>query len=416
MTVLQDQRTRLDDHAFDFLGDCPIARHSHHYNLFFDQTVDDALGSERGLTIRTRAAHEASYRLLRGLFKKLPPTGPEERIALAVELFSDMGQGRIVLDVNDSGGHASANALHYGVAWNAKYGRKLKRRHPADAFAAGYIAATAELAFSLSAGELSCRQTDCIAMGARQSAFEVRRSGARFEAKGIDRERIASIVPVAIGGVDEHRIVRHAHRLSDVLDALEPDERGLIGDYRVMLTVHPTDYYNHLSNRMLDIALTEKPRALDAARELLTEAGRVCSYHSFGGILSSPEWEEIAGTPSNTHDVVVGGISVARAMGYGRWTLESYVPEENLVLRSAGTSESVYGKLASVDTETACSYHFQGAALALMDLAHRVVWQPAPAISATAYLEMRRDDRWACRQTHCLARGDAMDRVVLTRK
>jgi predicted hydrocarbon binding protein len=416
MSVLQDQRTRLDDHDFDFVGDCPVVRHSHHYNLYFDQTIDDALGRDRGHSVRTRAAHEASYRMLRGLFKNLPPTAPEERISLASELFSAMGHGRFELDVNDGGGHARAPALHYGVAWNAKYGRKLKRHSPADAFTAGYLAATAELAFSLSAGELSCQQTECIAMGAREARFELKRSGTRFDPKGIDREKVATVAPAAIGGVDEQRIARHAHGLSEVLDALRVDDRGLVGDFRVMLTVHPADYYTHLSSRMLDIALTEKPQALDAARDLLREAGRVCSYHTFGGIMSSPEWEEIAGPPPTAHDVIVGGLSAARAMGYGRWTLESYVPEENLVLRSSGTSESVFGRLMAVDNETPCSYHFQGAALALMDLAHRVTWQPAPAISATAYLEMRRDERWNCRQTHCLARSDAMDRVVLTRK
>src|SRR5262245_43748753 len=141
MSLLTDNLTAVPVHELQFLARASAVRQSHHYSLQFDQTVDDALGVDRSTAIRTRASHEASYRMLRGLLSARPATTARARLDLAVQLFAEMGQGRIMLDVSAQGGWGTATALHYGLGWKRKYGRKLTRRYPADGFAAGYIAA-----------------------------------------------------------------------------------------------------------------------------------------------------------------------------------------------------------------------------------------------------------------------------------
>jgi hypothetical protein len=135
-----------------------------------------------------------------------------------------------------------------------------------------------------------------------------------------------------------------------------------------------------------------------------------------GGIITSPEWTAAAEPPpSKPIDVIVGGLAVARGLGYGRWALEAYVPDESMVIRSPGSYESIYAKLTGAEVDEPCSFQMQGSALALMQLAHRLDWSVAPAITLNQYLELRRNVPYRAKQTHCLARGDDMDRVVVMR-
>ncbi|HZO15870.1 MAG TPA: hypothetical protein VFB62_21500, partial [Polyangiaceae bacterium] len=188
MSLINDHLNLVPERDLYFLANASAVRQSHHFNLQFDQTIDDALGVDRGTAIRTRAAHEASYRLLRALVVAAPSSLPRARLDQAARIFSDMGHGKLSLDVSAQGGWATASALHYGIGWKRKYGRKLTRRYPADGFAAGYIAAAVEVAYDLAPGDLSCHQIGCLAMGADRAEFMVRRTGGRFDTLGLERD------------------------------------------------------------------------------------------------------------------------------------------------------------------------------------------------------------------------------------
>jgi len=244
----------------------------------------------------------------------------------------------------------------------------------------------------------------------------VRRTGGRFDTLGLERDAARAAAPPPVAGQHEDRVTSLSEAIREVLLELEADARGLCDEFGVLLTTHPADYYNHLTTRMLDIALTEKPQCLDVARELLAEAGQVGAFHLFGGLMASSIWPTIAGSaPTEPLDVVVGGLAIARALGYGRWALEAHVPGESLIVRSAGTHESVFGRALMRDGDTPFCHHLEGAVMALMQLAHRVSWSPSPLIGEDLYLELAKDKPWRARQTHCVARGDAMDRVVVLR-
>src|ERR1700759_3279390 len=97
-------RGLIADQSLTFLAEIPYVYHCHHYNLFHDQTIDDALGEVEGARVRTVAAHNAFRELLAAVFEKAGAHTPAERISLATEVFAWMGQGRISLDVNAGGG------------------------------------------------------------------------------------------------------------------------------------------------------------------------------------------------------------------------------------------------------------------------------------------------------------------------
>src|SRR5690606_29869400 len=88
-------RERAKEQDWMFLGGTQTVYHCHHYNLFHDQTVDDALGDTEGRALRTSAAHGSFYRLLSGIYTRLELTDSEARIRFAEDLFAWMGHGRV---------------------------------------------------------------------------------------------------------------------------------------------------------------------------------------------------------------------------------------------------------------------------------------------------------------------------------
>ena len=143
------------------------------YNLFHDQTVDDALGDTEGRALRTSAAHGAFYRLLSGIYTRLELTDSEARIRFAEDLFAWMGHGRVEMALLPSGGSATSAHTHYGMSWKEKYGSQVTRKHPADAVAAGMIAACNELAHDLPPGSLVAVEGKCLATKAARCEFDV---------------------------------------------------------------------------------------------------------------------------------------------------------------------------------------------------------------------------------------------------
>jgi hypothetical protein len=117
---------------------------------------------------------------------------------------------------------------------------------------------------------------------------------------------------------------------------------------------------------------------------------------------------------ANSLQVVLTSLALARAWGFGRWCVEAFVPGERLVLRSPGTYESLY-QTCVVDVERPSAFAFEGAALALMDLAHRTPWGSQPRLDGRAVTDLRREPTWQSQQTHSVAVGDTMDRVVVAK-
>ena len=62
--------------------------------------------------------------------------------------------------------------LHYSFAWREKYGERIRRRFPVDAFAAGFSAAATEVAIDLPPDSLAPVEEECYAC--RQPAYQIK--------------------------------------------------------------------------------------------------------------------------------------------------------------------------------------------------------------------------------------------------
>ncbi len=417
-SLINDKRATIEGHHLSYVGDSPVCYHCHHFNLFFDQTIDDAIGPVLGNKLRTQAAHDAAYLYLKGLVAGLPATTPSEQLDLASSVFAAMGHGRLDLAIPLQGGEVKGQNLHYGHAWQEKYGENISRKNPTDAFAAGFAAAAHEIAYQLPAGSRHCTEEECTAVNHRDCKLTISPGTDRFTPSGSSIASNRRLMGQPSHGIMEQAVENIANQLRDFLIDVEGDKRGLVDAFGVFVTMHLPNYYNHCANRTLKLIARDKPAALGVFRALLTESGHVCAFHTIGGILSSPEWEAMVGPiRGEPEEILVGGLAIARALGFGRWATEEFVQGQRLVLTASGTYESMYpqrliANRANGEDPGGCCFLFQGGGLGLMELMHRIDWSSKPMF-AELYPKMRRDLPWRVEETQCLSRGDDVCRVVV---
>ena len=416
--ALPSLRHYLPEHDLMCVGEVPVCYHCHHFNLFLDQTIDDTLGAERGAALRFDAAREFSFQLLVDLAARLDATTVVDRIELAQGVFAAMGHGRLELRGDGEGGEAIGNYLHYSRSWHDKYGRLVKRSHPADAVACGFGAAALELAFGLDRGTMDGEETRCVAMRARDCHFRYRRAtSAALPGPTVNQESCLKTVKPLFQGQADDEVAAIATGLKDYASAIVGDERGLFQAFGVYLTMHLTNYYSRLSYDAVSHIEEHAPRALGVLETLLRESGHVCVFNAFGGVLLSPEWEGLVGELKNDPiQVVIGCLAIGRALGFGHWSLHEIEPGRRVVLRTPSSYEASYHLSRRGVARRQNEYFLQGAALAITQLAHRVDWEARPVLSQRYYSDLFRGGvPWRAEQTRSLACGDSFSELVVSR-
>ncbi len=407
---------RLDKYDLKFLGGVPVVYHCHHFNLFLDQTIDDALG-ESGSLLKRIAGRRAAAELLPQLMENART--PVEKLEIAKEAFASMGHGKLRFDVTASGGEAHSTTLHYGLTWREKYGDTVRTNIPMDPFAAGFAASATALAFGLDGEALNSKETKCIAKRDEQCCFRITP----------DSPPLASLRPVNRATIDlqlnnfdtgEHdeEIARVTEGLNSFLAGVKPDSRGLIEAFGVYITVHLANYYNAISFGALREIRERAPDSCDVLADLLRESGHVCVFNTFGGMLLSPEWEGLVGRPHNDpKQIVLWCLSIARALGFGRWCLESFSLGKEMVLSTPCNYESPYFALREDAKASSNSpeFFFQGAAAAIMHLAHHVDWTSSPTFSHEEYVKLFENDElpWEISQNQSASLGSPCSKVTI---
>ncbi len=429
----KDLSRALPEQDLTFLGDTQYVYHCHHFNLFHDQTVEDALGEERAFEVRSRAATEASRALLGGLLAGNGSAGggsagsgattPAERLQLAAGLFPWMGHGSLELSSDAGGGSARGEYLHYSFAWREKYGRKIRRRHAIDAFAAGFAAAATEVAFDLPAGSVGASEADCYVCREPSCRFKLASNSTPAGSNGsdspaVDRAATERRIAAPEAGRDESNIAGIAAGLKDFVLGVEGDERGLVQGFGIYITRHLTSYYNATAYDTIHHVERRSPAQAEVVEELFGESGHVCAFYTCGNILLSPEWEGLVGPlRGEVEEVVSACVAICRALGFGHWTIEDLVPGERLVMRASSNYEAPYYLERYGRADKPRCYFFANAARAIMQLAHRVDWASRPTLDDALYQSLFKQGLgWNMEQTQCLTRGDDTCEVVVTKE
>ncbi|MEJ7732952.1 MAG: hypothetical protein WKG00_27615 [Polyangiaceae bacterium] len=395
-------------HGLLSLSDQLVLYTSHPGALFLDQTVEDALGGE-GWGVRRQAAFESSHALLASVCADLGLVRPEERLDLALELFGALGHGKLTFEVNAEGGRVRGEHLHYGGSFREKYGAQPKRKRPVDAFAAGYVAAAASVAFPSDWGTFEADEVECVARGDPGCGFVL--------ARRPERPRIGQVITraaaetAAIGAAAEGSSGRAAMTSAGVarmLGALAADERGTVRAFGVRLALLPVSYVSQITFDTMHLVEKRSPELSPVFMTLVRESAQSSGFHLLGGVLASSEWMSEHGLPARDAETSLEQLlGVARALGWGALHTEELVPGKTMRLSCAMTHESVYYAVRHDRTVRNRLAFMQGVALALMQLLHRVDFRSERPIVGDTYAALfKSGTKWHVDETRSPLRGD----------
>lgn len=396
----------------------PSIFHCHHYNCFLQAVILDTAEYLPGIRdILTDAAQEIAHAQFSHFFAANANLDKPARKKAVEDYFRFCGFGIINLSqLSASGGETETEFEHYGIGWKIKFG---KSKEPVSFFAAGFLAGATEAIFDLDPGTLNCRQTTCIAMGDPISRFVIRVNNVRKKLENSPGEGCyqtgALAQPININ-VDYHAI-RNA--LTNM--PLEGNEvNGLIDAFGVYLTRHYANYYCNISYRFL--RLFEKQmgnEGLSIAVDLLTEAGRVCGFNTFGGIMQSNEWNALI-KPMLTikEDWIHGIVAVANAFGWGFWEIVELNPDKKLVIKITSSYEANSFLRSFGNSKFPISFLASGGMAGLMDIVYTLGLPGSAPITLdeNTYNTISKDPKsFKARQIKCRSLGDEYDLIEVTR-
>ncbi len=361
----------VQDEAFRryLVGNEPMVFHCHHYNTYLQRSISDAsyLDSEPYLI---GAAAEVAYSQFKTLFREEGLTTPEARQELAQTLYAWAGFGTFDLSsLSASGGTVSTANSHYAKAWRAKFGWN---ESEVCKFASGWLAGSMSAIFDQPLGAYNVQHNSCGATGGTdECTWEIRRGVANY----------SIFESVCEGGHDgkEHPAPSSEGSVSydaiySALTSMEivGGEDGSIPAFGVYLTRHYANYYNRISfetERLMKEQFGEA--GIGACQPLFVEAGHVCAFNTFGGIMTSSEWDAlILPNLKNEEDWVHGMVAAVNALGWGRWEVED--------LSSDGATFRIYDDYESNgylkmygESDHPVSYLAEGAAAGIMNLVYR---------------------------------------------
>jgi hypothetical protein len=320
---------------------------SHHDSVLLDQAVWDALGSESWAVSR-QAAFATSYRMLGSIAKNLGIDGPTQILDLAAELFSALGLGQLHFEANPGGGGFTGEDLLFGAGFRERYGPRLVIKHRMDAFAAGYGAAAASVAYPSDWGSFEAEETSCVARGDAVCTFSLSRKPdpqrSSHAATRLDAKELVNSDEDDQGDVGTD-VAARAKALELVLAATS-DDRGILrlsnGDGgRSRVALLPVSYRAELVFDALHLLEKRTPDLAPLFLALVRESTQAAAFLKIAELEAAPAMAALD-KPATSEERAMRFAGIASALGWGHFTVSEYAPERRLVLTTQVTPEAVY--------------------------------------------------------------------------
>lgn len=396
-------------HGKTLMGGEPLVFHCNYYNYFLQKTLllDEQLAMEG---VIHDAAQSSAYALLTAAARERGAKSPEERRQIAEHTFAQLGFGLIDFGaIGPDGGTVTVPMSHYGFALRPAAGNEFAR--PQSYFDAGYAAAAAAFIHARPVESLAATIEACMAMGAPAGKLAIapRPGFSPILTPGIGAHTKLTPPGPFASNVDEGKTLEALATLD-----FSGNEEGLVPRFGVMLTHHFANFYNRISfeftRRMADTGL------LEAAEDLLVEGGLRCAFHTFGGIMTSGEWDAVIKPQCKTReDWVHGMVATVNALGWGVWRVVELAPDR-LVMRIYDDYEScgylgMYGQ-----ADRPVSYLAAGGVAGLMNLVYVAKIDEKPTLDFDCYARVfESPERFTSQHVASFARGDGYTEIVASR-
>ncbi|PCJ19884.1 MAG: hypothetical protein COB02_06785 [Candidatus Cloacimonadota bacterium] len=399
----------LDTHRF-VLADESMVLHCHHYNAFLQRSIQDAeyIDSKPFLI---GASAEAAFDQLSALFKKNIDL---DRSKVASEIFRQAGFGTLDFSQLDkNGGTLKSNSSHYAVAWKAKF---TSSNEAVNHFASGYLVGSFAAIYNHDLKSVSVVQSACMATGAKEDIFIVSLTASNFSI--FEKRKAVKIQKVPEDTWSPNHLPVSVITKTVAAMPLLGDINGLLPVFGVYLTRMYADYYNRISfefERQLTELVGENGPMVSSS--LFIEAGHVCAFNTFGGIMTSVEWDSLIKSElKSKEDWVYAMVACVSSLGWGTWTVRD-VSEKSASFEIFNDYESIgyqrmYGK-----SDHPISYLALGAAAGIMDLVYLGDVIDKPEFTEEFYTKLfKSDSTFEFEFESNLACGDPSTKIRVFRK
>ncbi len=397
----------------------PLIFHCHHYNTYLQSVLEDTNTYLDIYPVLVSAAQVITYEQLSNHFDSQKITNVEERKQIAEDFFSFCGYGKFSLqNIDENGGIVESAADHYSIGWLSKFGRRPHKSPAVSFFTQGFLSGASEAIFSLPKYSFETLQTHCLTKGDTKVAFQLRKSTSKttkiiMSPRNGHYQSGEAVAP--IGNID-YVAIRNALTSMPIQGN---EKEGMIDAFGVLLTRMYANYYCLISYRMLKMLEEQMGEGgISIADSLLTEAGHVCAFNTFGGIMESAEWNGLIKPMIKVkEDWVHGIVAVVNAFGWGLWEVEELIPDQKLLLKVTSGYEAngylqLYGK-----SEYPISFLAKGGAAGIMNLIYNGDIAQNPTLDDEYYLKVFKSKKcFSAKQIKCRAMGDAYDLFEVTNK
>jgi hypothetical protein len=395
------------DFGYDFatnrlvVGGEPMILHCHHYNCFLQRSIQDAEYIDSAPILIGAAADVAFAQLTDLLSRTADIAG---RKATVEGLYRGCGLGLIDLGgLSDRGGEVRTRSTQYSIGWMEKFGRS---RSPVAFFSSGFLAGALAAIYRLPLSDVEARQTACRSTGADEDVFVLGRGPANFT---IFPPRQSPVLnPVGNDAEPATAVDRAAITHAVAGMPLPVSAEGLIAVFGLYLTRMCADYYNRISFAFeQEMTKAAGRQGVEVSAGLFTEAGHVCAFNTMGGIMTSPEWDALAGPMLKTREDWFHAIMAwFNGGGYGTNKVIDVSPTQATV-RYYNEYESVgYRRMYGV-ADHGISYVMTGGLAGIMNLIYLGDIHTKPDLTPQFYDRLFKGGRaFQGRMTACQAMGD----------
>jgi predicted hydrocarbon binding protein len=165
------------DHKFDadkkrhYVNNVLTVLHCHHYATLFTQLALDAKELVDGTQILKQTAEDVFFNVLSDYYKKNGISDPQQRLEVAVQMFTTFGMGKMVMVSSDAnGGDIDMPHPHVDEGWLKKWG---KYKEPVNFIGSGYLSGMFSAAFDKPTRTYKVTETQSTVMGTDKSHFKV---------------------------------------------------------------------------------------------------------------------------------------------------------------------------------------------------------------------------------------------------
>jgi hypothetical protein len=330
------------EHNYLEIGGEAMVLHCHHYVTNLLRTILDAdyIDSSRFLI---GSAADAVYNQLSNLCEGL---SVEESKQMAEEVYCAFGYGLINLEkMDEKGCTVSTDKSFFSSTWLLKFG---ERKTPIDYYTSGYLAAAYAVIYKKKLSDISAVQTTCLSCGDANNTHTIELGECNFDTYPPKNKVSFKEVPKVKIDWEHEEAVTNA--FLGAHEGFVGNAEGVISGFGVQIIRNQSDYINRLQfefvHKMTEVA---GDYGVTLAGELLMEAGHACGFFTYGGIMTSDEWNTVVKPYLETkEDWIKGLASLVNTMGWGYHTAVE-LSEQRAVFRNYNDFEDLsylrmYGK------------------------------------------------------------------------